>query len=101
MAVTKEDLGDFIRFADEKLENGCAISLMELAGEWEAQHRERERVAGTCPIKVDPATISELAKAFPDVQDAQQLQRALARRGGVTTAEMLSKAAAAAKAAQE
>ena len=35
MAVTREDLRDFNRFADEKLANGGAESLTELARQWE------------------------------------------------------------------
>jgi hypothetical protein len=37
MAVTKEDLRDFTRFADERIQNGGAESLVKLAGEWEAK----------------------------------------------------------------
>ncbi len=92
MALTKDDLRHFINFADEQLKNGGADSLVELAGEWEAQRRQQSSSGADRAIQVDPDTIRELAKAFPDVQDEQKLQRALSRRGGVTTAEMLGKA---------
>ena len=102
MAITKDDLQDFARFADEKLANGGADSLVELASEWEAERGENSSNVGNDVIQVDEETIRELAKAFPDLQDEQQLQRALARRDGVTTAEMLGKAMlAAARAARE
>jgi hypothetical protein len=42
MAITKEDLRDFARFADAKVENGKVTSLVDLAGEWESQRREIE-----------------------------------------------------------
>jgi hypothetical protein len=102
MSVTREDLHDFTRFADEKLQNGASRTLLELAREWESQRPEKEPTDANCAIQVDPETLQKLAKAFPDVQDDEQLRRALARRGGVTTAEMLGKAVlAAARAAHE
>jgi len=45
MAITKEDLQAFHRFADEKLDGEEAKSLVELAGEWEAGRREVEETA--------------------------------------------------------
>jgi hypothetical protein len=42
-----------------------------------------------------------LAAAFPDVRDDEKLREALSRRGGVTTAQMLAKAAAAVEKASE
>jgi hypothetical protein len=102
MAVTKEDLRDFSRFADVKLQNGVTGTLVDLVREWEAQRQEKNSNAANCGIQVDPETLQKLAKAFPDVDDEEQLRRALARRGGVSTAEMLGKAVlAAARAAQE
>jgi hypothetical protein len=91
MALTKEELCDFNRFADEKLENGMTGTLLDLVREWEAQRRE-ESTAANCAIQVDPETLQKLAEAFPDLQDEEQLRRSLERRGGVTTAEMLGKA---------
>jgi hypothetical protein len=96
MAVTKDDLRDFTRFADVRLANGEVDSLVALAGEWESQRREQKSTATNCAISVDSETLQKLAEAFPDVQDEEQLRRALARRGGVTTAEMLGKAVIAA-----
>jgi hypothetical protein len=105
MSITKHDLRDFSRFANERLKNGAANSLVDLAGEWEAQHREtRQTVAetGHLPIEIDDATLKQLAEAFSEVSDEILLQRVRARRTGVTTEQLLSKAAsAAAKAAQE
>ena len=93
MAVTKEDLQGFQRFADGKLENGGADSLVELASEWEAQRRGMSE----SPSEIDAPTLSLLAAAFPEVEDMGKLQQALARRGGVTTAQLLSNAALAAE----
>ena len=100
MAVTKEDLREFNRFADEKLERGGADSIVELAGEWEAQrHEVQSSVTNGVSnlIDIDEDTLRALAAAFPDVQDEHKLRQALARRGGITTAQMLAKAAAAAE----
>ena len=44
MAVCKEDLQEFQRFASKELSNGGADSLGELVVKWEA-HREREQAA--------------------------------------------------------
>jgi hypothetical protein len=95
MPVTKQDLYDFTRFASAKLENGATKTMLELAKEWEAQWESNSTTAN-CAIQIDPETLQKLAKAFPDVQDDEQLRRALGRRGGVTTAEMLGKAVLAA-----
>jgi hypothetical protein len=102
MAITKEDLRDFSRFADERLQNGETCTLVELVREWESRRRERNSDLANCVIQVDPETLQKLAKAFPVVHDEEQLRRALARRGGVTTAEMLGNAVlAAARTARE
>jgi hypothetical protein len=102
MPVTKDDLRDFTRFADEKLRNGGADSLIDLASEWEARRRPKKTNLANCSIQVDSETLQKLANAFPAVQDEEQLRRALARRGGVTTAEMLGNAVlAAARVARE
>jgi hypothetical protein len=42
MSVTKADLQDFTRFADEKLSRGEVDSLAHLADQWEAQRREAD-----------------------------------------------------------
>jgi hypothetical protein len=86
MAITKEDLRDFTHFAGKKLENGGAATLSDLVYEWELQ-----RVSSD-PIQVDLETVHKLASFFPDVRDEELLKRALDRRDGVTTAEMLGKA---------
>ena len=93
MAVTKEDLRNFQRFADGKLDNGGADSLVELASEWEAQRRGMSESLS----EIDAPTLSLLAAAFPEVEDMGKLQQALARRGGITTAQLLSNAALAAE----
>jgi hypothetical protein len=86
MAVTTEDLREFARFADQQLKNGGSTTMVELANLWESQRLNGDQ------IQVDIETVRELAKFFPDVQDEEQLKRAIKRRGGVTTAEMLGKA---------
>jgi hypothetical protein len=43
MLVTQQDLDNFHRFAQQKLQNGGAKSMAELACEWEIA-REREEV---------------------------------------------------------
>jgi hypothetical protein len=102
MAVTKEDLYDFTRFAGEQLENGAAGTLLDLVRKWESHRRENRSTSANCAIQVDCETLQKLAEAFPDVENEELLRRSLARRGGVTTAEMLGKAVlAAARTARE
>ena len=55
MPVTKEDLRDFARFADEKLGQGEASSMVDLAGQWEAQRREMEE------------TVTDIRKSHEDI----------------------------------
>lgn len=86
MAVTKEDLRDFARYADEKLQNGAGTTMTDLVKEWESQ-RGNENA-----IQVDVETIRKLATFFPEVQDDAQSKREADRCGGVTTAEMLGRA---------
>ena len=71
MAITKDDLRDFNRFADEKLESGGANSLVELAGEWEAQRREMEETVvdiRTSHADIDAGRITSVTNAFADVR---------------------------------
>jgi hypothetical protein len=102
MAVTKDELCDFIRFADEKLENGGNGTLVDLVREWESQRGGENSSVTSCEIQVDPETLQKLVNAFPDSQNDEQLRQSLARRDGVTTAEMLGRALlAAARVARE
>jgi len=79
MAVTKDDLRDFQRFADERLNGGDAPSLVELAGQWEAQRREAERHESDETLAdiqashadIEAGRVSGVAEAFADVR--QQL----------------------------
>jgi hypothetical protein len=93
MAVTRDDLRDFTIYAGDKLHNGGADSLVELAREWEANRGSREMSPN---VEIDANTAKWLAECFPDMHDDERLQRALARRSGVTTAQLLSNAALAA-----
>ena len=71
MAITKEDLRDFTRFADEKLERGVADSLVALAGEWESQRREMENTVADIRqshVDIDSGRVSSVADAFADAR---------------------------------
>ena len=71
MAVTKEDLRDFTRFADEKLERGAADSLVALAGEWESQRREMEDTVADIRqshLDIDAGRVSSVADAFDNAR---------------------------------
>jgi hypothetical protein len=94
MAITRQDLRDFNCFVDSVLDNGGADSIVELARQWEARRREIEIPIN---IEIDRETARWLADAFPEMHDRQRLQKALDRRGGLTTAELLSKLASTAK----
>jgi len=78
MAVTREELRDFTRFADAKLANGGASSLSELVAEWEAQHREMEEtVADIRQSHEDIAAghVASVTETFADVRKQLGLDR--------------------------
>jgi hypothetical protein len=93
MAITSRELNEFTEFVGERIKSGDAGTLVALASEWEARRRNGA-------IAVDAESLAALAAAFPDVDDDQQLRQAMSRKGGVTTQEMLRKAALAAEAQQ-
>jgi hypothetical protein len=71
MAVTKQDLRDFARFADEKLEHGVADSLVALAGEWESRRREMEETVSDIRqshVEIEAGKLSTVADAFADAR---------------------------------
>lgn len=98
MAFTKDDLRDFNQFASERLENSGVDSLFTLVGEWQTTRQRGDepsvRAVPPLDVNVDEKTLEFLIAAFPDSNDPDQLQAALARRGGLTTAQMLAKAVA-------
>ena len=72
MHVTKEDLQDFARFADQKVARGETCSLVDLASEWEAQQR-RESEATLADIHqshadIDAGRMVPVAEAFAEVR---------------------------------
>lgn len=72
MAVTKEDLQAFHRFADEKLDHDAARSLVELAGEWEANRREMEETVEDIRqshTDIDAGRVESVSDTFADVRD--------------------------------
>ncbi|HTQ39460.1 MAG TPA: hypothetical protein VMJ32_10550 [Pirellulales bacterium] len=74
MNVTKDDLRDFTRFVDEKLEHGKVDSLVDLAGQWEAQRREQEETLADIRqshADIDNNKVAPLTDSFADVR--QQL----------------------------
>ncbi len=76
MAITKEDLSDFHRFADDQLNHGEARSLVELAGEWEARHREMENTVEDIHqshADIDAGRVAPVADTFADVRQRLDL----------------------------
>jgi hypothetical protein len=72
MAVTREDLRHFHRFADEKIEQGGANSLVELAGEFEAERREMEETVAAIRqshVDIDAGRVASVADAFAHVRN--------------------------------
>jgi len=71
MAVTKEDLRDFTRFADEKLDNGGVNSLVELASEWESQRGEMEETVADIRqshADIEAGRVASVADSFTEVR---------------------------------
>ena len=69
MAVTKDDLREFARFADQQLKNGGATTMVELVDLWESQRLNGDQ------IQVDLQTVRELARFFPYVEEEERLKR--------------------------
>ena len=101
MPFTSDDLREFTHFAEEQLKVGNAESISQLASRWESQR------ATACPDVELLAAIFNSSRPLPEhlaeqrevVFGASDLRQALGRTGGITTAELLAKAEAAAKAA--
>jgi hypothetical protein len=102
MAITKEELSDFIRFADGKLAHGGAESLVELACEWQMRQPGDELDPDSFVLEADPDVMRKLAEAFPDKRNEHPSPGGISHRDGVTTAEMIGRAVlAAARAARK
>ena len=71
MPITNEDLRDFHRFADEKIREGHAHSLVDLAGQWEARRREAEETVSDIRqshADIDAGRTAPVAEAFADAR---------------------------------
>jgi hypothetical protein len=71
MAVTKADIHDFARFADEKLNLGQVDSLSHLAGEWEALRRDGEVTATDIRqshADIEAGRVASVADTFASVR---------------------------------
>lgn len=99
MSISIDDVREFARFAEGVLENNGADSLVDLARQWEATGREARRLSASqadCTT-ADAKSLEKLAAAFPEVDNPRQLEAALSRRGGVTTAQLIKNAIQAAE----
>lgn len=99
MSISIEDVREFARFAEGVVENTAASSLVDLARQWEAAGREAKRISAREPERAsaDAKALETLAAAFPEVDDPRELEAALSRRGGVTTAQLIDNAVRAAE----
>jgi len=70
MAVTRDDLQDFHRFADARLAGGGAGSLLDLAREWESARQHEESVAALRESDADAQAgrVKPLDGAFSEVR---------------------------------
>ncbi len=71
MPVTKEDLQDFHHFAGKKLDCSGALSLVELAGEWEAQRSEMEETVADIRqshADIDAGRVAPVSDTFTDIR---------------------------------
>ena len=70
MAVTRDDLQDFHRFAYAKLAGGEAGSLLDLAREWESARQTEQSVAALreSDADVQAGRVKPLDKAFAEVR---------------------------------
>lgn len=70
MAVTKEEMQDFNRFVEEKLSNGGAESLIELARQWEELRESEETIADILESEADieAGRVHPAEEVFDDVR---------------------------------
>jgi len=71
MAVTKEDLQAFHRFAGEKLDRGGTQSLVELADDWESNRREMEETVADIRqshADIDAGRVAPVSDTFADIR---------------------------------
>ena len=70
MALTREDLQDFNRFADARLAGGDVDSLLDLVREWEATREHEGSVAALAESHADAEAgrVKPLDRAFADVR---------------------------------
>ena len=71
MPVTKEDLQAFHHFAGKKLDCGGARSLVELAGEWEAQRSEMEETVADIRqshADIEAGRVTSVSDTFTDIR---------------------------------
>ncbi len=99
MSISIDDVREFARFAEGVLENNGADSLVDLARQWETVGREAKQLSASQPeyATADAKALEMLAAAFPEVDNPRQLEAALSRRGGVTTAQLMKNAIQAAE----
>jgi hypothetical protein len=70
MSVTRDDVADFHRFADERLAQGEVLSLVDLVALWEEEREIRETAADIRASLEDYAAgrVAPLADAFANVR---------------------------------
>ena len=101
MSFTSDELREFTHFAEEELKIGAAESISQLASRGEGQRSTACRDVELLAAIFDSSRPlpEHLAEQREVVLGASDLRQALSRTGGITTAELLAKADAAAKAA--
>jgi len=66
--VTKEDLQEFHRFADQKLESGKVDSLLDLASEWESDREATVTDIRQSHANIEAGNVSSVTEAFADAR---------------------------------
>ena len=71
MTVTRENLQDFNRFADEKLARGETWSLLDLVREWENIRQQENSIAALRESHADAeeGRVKPLSEAFADIRN--------------------------------
>jgi hypothetical protein len=71
MSLSVNDLQDFQRFADERVRVGAVESLVELAGQWEAERREIEATVADIReshADIESGRVTNVADAFAEIR---------------------------------
>lgn len=71
MSITRDDLQDFQKYADEQLQHANYATLVDLADQWEAQRREMAETVGDIEqshVDIEAGRVCSVSDAFDEAR---------------------------------